>query len=287
MVARRRCSPGAGAAADLDAVWTVVVGEPHAVRGPVHPHPDRGGGRLGGEPCRGRRRRRPNHAELTRNATGEIVESRSAISPVSTPSCCDLVAAVTVELDCSAAKPVRSRRCPATVMPPRSEWDEPGRLRFGREQRSRGRVPRGWRPLRTGPCRRSSPTSTDRRIDETYHQRPRGGIRRAARSPRDAAPPRTLPVPPTPTAGFPVTVGSVTLDKQPQKIVSLAPSLTEMLFAIDAGRQVVAVDEYSNYPSGRAEDRPVRRTSPTPRRSRSTRPTWSCSPTTPRTSSAS
>ena len=50
-------------------------------------------------------------------------------------------------------------------------------------------------------------------------------------------------------AGFPVTVGSVTLDKQPQKIVSLAPSLTEMIFAIDAGRQVVAVDEYSNFPA--------------------------------------
>jgi iron complex transport system substrate-binding protein len=34
----------------------------------------------------------------------------------------------------------------------------------------------------------------------------------------------------------------------PQKIVSLSPSATEMLFAIGAGPQVVAVDEYSNYP---------------------------------------
>ncbi len=51
------------------------------------------------------------------------------------------------------------------------------------------------------------------------------------------------------SAAYPVTVGSVTLDKQPQKIVSLAPSLTEMLFAIDAGAQVVAVDEYSNFPA--------------------------------------
>ena len=57
------------------------------------------------------------------------------------------------------------------------------------------------------------------------------------------------PTPTNTTAGFPVTVGSVTLDKQPQKIVSLAPSLTEMIFAIDAGQQVVAVDEYSNYPA--------------------------------------
>lgn len=57
------------------------------------------------------------------------------------------------------------------------------------------------------------------------------------------------PSPTNTNAGYPVTVGSVTLDKQPQKIVSLAPSLTEMIFAIDAGKQVVAVDEYSNYPA--------------------------------------
>lgn len=35
----------------------------------------------------------------------------------------------------------------------------------------------------------------------------------------------------------------------PQKIVSLSPSATEMLFAIGAGSQVIAVDEYSNYPA--------------------------------------
>src|SRR5918998_4953013 len=35
----------------------------------------------------------------------------------------------------------------------------------------------------------------------------------------------------------------------PQKIVSLSASATEMLFAIGAGPQVVAVDEYSNYPA--------------------------------------
>ncbi len=57
------------------------------------------------------------------------------------------------------------------------------------------------------------------------------------------------PNPSNTNASYPVTVGSVTLDKQPQKIVSLAPSLTEMIFAIGAGEQVVAVDEYSNYPA--------------------------------------
>lgn len=47
---------------------------------------------------------------------------------------------------------------------------------------------------------------------------------------------------------FPVTVGDLTLDAQPTRIVSLSPSVTEMLFAIDAGEQVVAADEHSNYP---------------------------------------
>jgi len=52
----------------------------------------------------------------------------------------------------------------------------------------------------------------------------------------------------TPEAGFPVTVGDLTLDARPNRIVSLSPTVTEMLFAIGAGEQVVAVDEFSNYP---------------------------------------
>lgn len=36
--------------------------------------------------------------------------------------------------------------------------------------------------------------------------------------------------------------------ERPSRIVSLSPTATEMLFAIDAGEQVTAVDEYSNYP---------------------------------------
>jgi iron complex transport system substrate-binding protein len=58
-------------------------------------------------------------------------------------------------------------------------------------------------------------------------------------------------------AEFPVTIetdaGSVEIAEQPEDIVSLSATATEMLFAIDAGDQVVAVDEYSNYP----EDAPV------------------------------
>ncbi len=51
-----------------------------------------------------------------------------------------------------------------------------------------------------------------------------------------------------PSGPFPVTVGDVTVDRQPQKIVSLSATATETLFAIGAGPQVVAVDDQSNYP---------------------------------------
>ena len=51
------------------------------------------------------------------------------------------------------------------------------------------------------------------------------------------------------TASYPVTVGDLTLETQPMRIVSLSPTATEMLYAIGAGAQVVAVDDYSNYPA--------------------------------------
>jgi len=51
------------------------------------------------------------------------------------------------------------------------------------------------------------------------------------------------------TFGYPVTVGELTLQRRPERIVSLVPSATEMLFAIDAGSQVIAVDQDSNYPT--------------------------------------
>ena len=51
---------------------------------------------------------------------------------------------------------------------------------------------------------------------------------------------------------FPVTVtgddGDLTLDAQPENIVSMSATATEMLFAIGAGDQVEAVDSSSNYP---------------------------------------
>jgi len=55
------------------------------------------------------------------------------------------------------------------------------------------------------------------------------------------------------TGGYPRGVetsgGTVTIAAKPEKIVSLSPTATEMLFAMGAGEQVVAVDQYSNYPA--------------------------------------
>ena len=52
---------------------------------------------------------------------------------------------------------------------------------------------------------------------------------------------------------FPVTVeadnGALTLDEEPDAIVSLSATATESLFAIGAGEQVIAVDDQSNYPA--------------------------------------
>jgi iron complex transport system substrate-binding protein len=55
--------------------------------------------------------------------------------------------------------------------------------------------------------------------------------------------------PPSSAASYPVTVGNLTLTAQPTKIVSLSPTVTEMLFAVGAGDQVIAVDDNSNYPA--------------------------------------
>jgi iron complex transport system substrate-binding protein len=71
----------------------------------------------------------------------------------------------------------------------------------------------------------------------------------------------TLALTSTPTAaaaataasGFPLTVTDsndrkVTLDRQPQKIVSLAPSDTEIVYALGQGGKLVGVDMFSDYP---------------------------------------
>lgn len=62
--------------------------------------------------------------------------------------------------------------------------------------------------------------------------------------------------PDSPPAGeepFPVTVEwnavATTIESRPTAIVSLSPTATEMLFAIGAGPQVIAVDEFSYFPA--------------------------------------
>jgi iron complex transport system substrate-binding protein len=54
-------------------------------------------------------------------------------------------------------------------------------------------------------------------------------------------------------ADFPVTVGDLTLEVRPERIVSMSPTATEMLFAIGAAGQVIAVDNYSNFPAEAAD----------------------------------
>lgn len=76
------------------------------------------------------------------------------------------------------------------------------------------------------------------------------------------APPAPQPVTPNPPAtGMPAPGGSfpltlrddagreVTFAAPPQRIVSLAPSHTEAVYALGAGERVIAADTYSDYPS--------------------------------------
>ncbi len=66
--------------------------------------------------------------------------------------------------------------------------------------------------------------------------------------------PAAAPAHHAPSRAFPVTVraanGAVTIHSRPTAIISLSPAATEMLYAIGAGRQIKAVDEFSNYPPG-------------------------------------
>ncbi|WP_199521262.1 ABC transporter substrate-binding protein [Jiangella anatolica] len=69
----------------------------------------------------------------------------------------------------------------------------------------------------------------------------------------DSAAPSEAPSSAAAEGDFPVTVdtgsGPVEIAEQPQSIVSLSPTATEMLFAIGAGEAVVAADSFSNYPA--------------------------------------
>lgn len=57
------------------------------------------------------------------------------------------------------------------------------------------------------------------------------------------------PINPTPTAGVVDDLGrSVNIEEIPQRIVSLAPANTEILFALGLGEKVVGVTDHCNYP---------------------------------------
>jgi cobalamin transport system substrate-binding protein len=70
-----------------------------------------------------------------------------------------------------------------------------------------------------------------------------GGTTSSTSSSTPRSAPRSAPV--TVQAGN----GPVTIPAPPKRIVALSPTATEMLFAIGAGPQVVAVDDQSNYPA--------------------------------------
>ncbi len=85
-------------------------------------------------------------------------------------------------------------------------------------------------------------------------------------SPAEPAPVPTIPLPslatpdltPTPAGPFPMTIKDganyrVTLPAAPQRIVSLAPGHTEILFALGLEERLVGVSETSNYPAGAIE----------------------------------
>jgi iron complex transport system substrate-binding protein len=46
-----------------------------------------------------------------------------------------------------------------------------------------------------------------------------------------------------------MTIGTVTIKSKPDRIISLSPTATEDLYAVGAGKQVVAVDSDSDYPA--------------------------------------
>src|SRR5215213_8587579 len=122
--------------------------------------------------------------------------------------------------------PVRTRRCPATVRPRPTGGDKPGRL----------------------PPWPQAQSSEEGRVDASGSHRPRilrpeGGCMR-----RLLVPLLLLVALVAGGCGKDGTTQNAAAP-EPKRIVSLSPTATEMLFAIGAGGQVVAVDSNSNYPA--------------------------------------
>ena len=70
----------------------------------------------------------------------------------------------------------------------------------------------------------------------------------AASSAEATTPPTTIAAATLPATIPATTAPGSSTDAVPQEIISLSPTATEMLFAIGAGDQVLAVDDFSNYP---------------------------------------
>ena len=60
---------------------------------------------------------------------------------------------------------------------------------------------------------------------------------------------------PEETPDWPVRIGETDLAAAPQKVVSLSPGTTEMLFAMGLGSRVVGVSDYCDYPAAEVEKR--------------------------------
>lgn len=85
-----------------------------------------------------------------------------------------------------------------------------------------------------------------------------GGEEAATPSPSPTAAGEAATPTPTPAAAFPLTIEQsdgveLRLEAAPQRIVSLSPHATEILCAIGAGDQLVAVDLFANCPLGSQE----------------------------------
>lgn len=113
--------------------------------------------------------------------------------------------------------------------------------------------------VRALPCRRYPALDRQEETMKMFRSNERrlivalvvAGLTLAGCGDQSAAPP--VPETPADRSDFPVAVeaanGTIEIASRPDRIVSLSPTATEMLFAIDAGDQVVAVDDQSNFPA--------------------------------------
>lgn len=109
----------------------------------------------------------------------------------------------------------------------------------------------------------TGPGQTDTAADEQADDTADGGVDSSDPADQVGEEPDTGAATTTDTdtgaTSFPVTItaanGEVTIDEQPMAIISLSPTITEILYAVGAGEQVLAVDPHSNYPADLPDQR--------------------------------